>query len=314
MFGQGNSQNFQNQNNTYHIFGLNISSGIPLPALPVLHSQPDVTPDVIIEYGKTPAALTNPHIKGVRYQAGPGEFLLHVDHVACYYVQDGRRVTVMPETGVGADEILLFLMGSAMGALLHQRNVLVLHAGAIAVNGKSVVFSGPSGIGKSTLAAGFHQRGYPFLADDVCAIMTVNGHPAVIPGFPRLKLWADVLKKLNTDKDELKSVRWGKDLEKYFLPVESIQDTPVPLKSVFVLETTNTDKMEITALKGAEKIDPLIDNTYRLHFLEGLGGKKDHFKQCATVAAKVAVYRTVRPNRGFLLKELMELLEAKFLS
>jgi len=103
-------------------------------------------------------------------------------------------------------------------------------------------------------------------------------------------------------------------LEKYFLPIESVQDTPVPLKSVFVLETTNTDKMEITALKGAEKIDPLIDNTYRLRFLEGLGGKKDHFRQCAAVATKVAVYRTVRPNNGFLLKELMELLEAKFLS
>ena len=199
-----------------------------------------------------------------------------------------------------------------MGALLHQRNVLVLHAGAIAVNGASVVFSGPSGIGKSTLAAGFHRRGYPFLADDVCAIMTVNGHPAVIPGFPRLKLWADCLEKLDTDKNKLKSVRGSMKLEKYFLPVDRIQDTPFPLKSVFVLESSASGKMEITALKGAEKISPLIDNTYGLRFLEGLGGKKAHFKQCAAVAAKAAVYRTLRPDKGFLLNELMDLLEAKF--
>lgn len=300
--------------NTYHIFGLNISSVIPLPARPVLHPQRDVTPDVIIEYGKTPATLTNPQFKGVRFQAEKGEFLLRVDGVARYYVQDGRRLTIMPETGANGDDIIVFLMSSAMGALLHQRNILVLHAGAIVVNGGSVIFSGPSGIGKSTLTAGFHQRGYPFLADDMCAITTANGHPVVIPGFPRLKLWVDCLKKLNTDKDALKSIRWGKELEKYFLTIESIQDTPVPLRSVFVLETTNTDKMEITALKGGEKIDPLIDNTYRLRFLEGLGGKKDHFTQCAAVAAKAAVYRTVRPNKGFLLNELMDMVEARFLS
>jgi len=299
--------------NAYHIFGLNITSVIHLPALPLRHPQRNAIPDVIIEYGKTPATLINPQSKGVRFQAGPGEFLLHVVKVARYYVQDGRRVTIMPEAGAGGDEILLFLMGSVMGALLHQRNVLVLHASAIAVHGESVIFAGPSGIGKSTLAAGLNQRGYPFLADDVCAIATANGRPAVISGFPRLKLWADVLKKLQTDKDELKSVRWGKDLEKYFLPIDCIQDTPVPIKSVFVLSTTNTDKMEIAVLQGAEKIGPLINNTYRLRFLEGLGGKKDHFEQCASVAASSAVYRTLRPDKGFLLKELMDMLEERFL-
>jgi hypothetical protein len=182
------------------------------------------------------------------------------------------------------------------------------------VNGESVIFSGPSGIGKSTLAAGFHKRGYPFLADDVCAITIINGKPAVIPGFPRLKLWDDVLNKLNTDKDHLKSVRWTQGLEKYFLSVESGLDKPVPLKAVFILESSNTNNMEIKTLRGAEKIDPLINNTYRMLFLNGLGGKKDHFKQCAAVAAKASVYRTVRPNRGFLLKELMDMVEAQFLS
>lgn len=298
----------------YQIFGLNITSVIPLPALPVFHRQLDSTPDVVITYGETPETLANPQFKGVRFQAGPGEFLLRVDGVARYYVKDGRRITIMPEAVANEDDILVFLMGSAMAALLHQRNVLALHAGAIAVNGEGVIFTGPSGIGKSTLAAGLHQRGYPFLADDVCAITTANGRPAIIPGFPQLKLWADTLKRLNMNKSALKCVRWGKDLEKYFLPIESIHNSAVPLKSVFVLETTNTNKMEITVLRGGAKIDSLIDNTYRLRFLAGLGGKKDHFKQCAALAANAALYRTVRPRKGFLLNELMDMVEARFLS
>lgn len=300
--------------NMYRVFGLNIASAIPLPGPPARDPQRAITPDVVIEYGNTPANLSDPRSKGVRFQAGKDEFLFKIDGVACYYVRNGSTITVMPEAGADEDDVLIFLMGSAMGALLHQRNTLVLHAGAIAVKGKSVVFSGPSGIGKSTLAAGFHQRGYPFLADDVCAITTANGHPAVIPGFPRLKLWADCLKRLNTHRDELKGVRRSKGLEKYFLPVDNIPTAPVPLQAVYILETTNTDTMEIIALRGGEKIDPLIGNTYRRRLLEGLGGKRDHFTQCAAVAAKAAVYRTVRPRSGFLLDDLMDLVEAKFLS
>lgn len=297
--------------NNYYIFGLTIASELPLPSFASPDFQQD-QPDVTIDYGDTPNALADPRIKGVRYQAAPGEFLLRVNNVARFYVQDGNRITITPEYGTSEDDILIFLMGSAMGALLHQRNILVLHGSAIAVNGQSVVFCGPSGIGKSTIAAGFNQRGYPFLADDLCAIALCDGRPAVIPGFPRLKLWADTLNKLDTSKDQLKSVRWGVDLEKYFLPVDSSLHTPAPLQAVFILKSTNTDKLEITPLQGAEKIDPLIENTYRMRFLHGLGGKKDHFKQCAAVAAKAEVCKVVRPDKGFLLDELMDLVAERF--
>jgi hypothetical protein len=298
----------------YHIFGLNIISELHLPSHPICRPQQYTAPDIIIECGNTPITLANPQFKGVRFQAAQGEFLLCVDNIARYHVQNGSRITIMPENGAKNEDITLFLMGSVMGALLHQRNTLALHAGAIEVNGKSVIFAGPSGIGKSTLTAGFHRRGFPFLADDVCAIAIYNGHPAVLPGFPQLKLWADTLKKLDTDRNELKSVRWDGNPEKYFLPVENNRCSPVPVHSVFVLETTNTDKMEITALTGGEKIDPIIYNTYRLRFLKGLGGKTDHFRQCAAIAAKAAVYRVVRPSRRFLLNELLDMLESRFLS
>lgn len=295
-------------NNMYRLFGLNIASAVQLPATGPLHPQPNVAPDAVIEYGVTPKALTNPLIKGVRFQAAPGEFLLQVDDVARYYVQDGNRITITPETKAHNDDILPFLMGSAMGALLQQRRILVLHGSAIEAGGESVVFCGPSGIGKSTLAAGFHQRGFRFLADDLCAVVMHDGRPSVIPGFPRLKLWADTLKRLDTATDNLKSVRWGTDLKKYFLPVDQCKDLPVPIRSVFILETTNTAQFELTPLPGIEKIDPLITNSYRLRYLEGLGGKQEHFKFCAAVAAKADVCRVVRPKQGFQLEELLDLL------
>lgn len=299
--------------NQYRVFGLTVSSPLPLPALAV-PSGISSPADIVISYGDTPAELSAPQVRGIRFQAAPGEFLLRVDDVARFYVQGGYRITITPENGAHDNDLLPFLMGSAFGALLQQRRILVLHASAIEANDAAVVFCGPSGIGKSTLAAGFHRRGYRFLADDLCAISLAHEQPAVFPGFPRLKLWADSLKRLDTSRDDLQCIRWGADLQKFFLPTENRCEEPVVLRSVFILNSTNSGRLELTPVPGTEKVDPLIANSYRMRFLHGLGGKKEHFKLCATVAARARVCHVSRPQRGFLLEELMDLLEGSFLA
>lgn len=296
-------------NQMYHIFGLNIQSSIPLPAR-LVQDISDRIPDVIIEYGDAPEKLKHPQSKDMYYEASPGEFLLSVQWLGRYYIHEGRRITVTPNPGVNHEWILVFLMGSAMGALLHQRNYLVLHAGAIRANDSALIFLGPSGIGKSTLAAGFHQRGYPFLADDVCAVAMINGKPFVIPGFLQLKLWDDVLKKLGKDRDRFKSIVWTGHLEKYFMPIHQENEPPVPLKTVFSLRAQNIDHISLEPLAGIKKIEPLVRNTYRRGFLHGLGGKKEHFRHCAMVAAQTNMYQIERPKKSFLLNELMDALEA----
>lgn len=297
--------------NHYRAFGLTVASALPLPAL-AGEIDTSIPPDVVIDYGDSPSELANPRVAEAGFQAAPGEFLLRVDDVARFHVLEGRHITISPDAGAGEDDILPYLMGSAMGALLQQRRFLVLHGSAIEVDGEGVVFCGPSGIGKSTLAAGFHKRGYRFLADDLCAIDLHDGRPAVIPGFPRLKLWADALERLDTATDNLQSVRWGADLRKFLLPADNRCEVPLPVRAVFILDAADTDRLELTRLSGSGKIAPLLANSYRMFFLDGLGGKKEHFKLCAVVAARAEVFRVARPKRGFLLEKLMDLLAERF--
>lgn len=51
----------------------------------------------------------------MRYQAGPGAFLLNVDGIAGYHVTEGRRIVIDAAPEAADEEIILFVMGSAMG-------------------------------------------------------------------------------------------------------------------------------------------------------------------------------------------------------
>lgn len=293
----------------FQAWGLNIASCMDLPEFLPANGG---SPDVVVAYGTVPDSLDEVRAKGVRYQAAPGRFLLTVKGIARYLVSEGRKILVQREESAEDDAVRLFLQGSAFGALLHQRGVLPLHASAIVAGGKAVLFCGVSGIGKSTLAGAFFKRGYPVLADDICALSPGNdGTPMVLPGFPQIKLWADVTRRLEQDWAGLSKVR--QELEKYGLPLqEGFCTEPTPLNRIYVLGTTNTDRFEMIPVNGLEKFNALIKNTYRFRFTEGLGSKPDHFNRCTAVGRHAEVRRITRPRLGFRIDDLMDLIQKDF--
>ena len=62
-----------------------------------------------------------------------------------------------------------------------------------------------------------------------------------------------------------------------------------------------------------EKLTAIINNTYRLGFIDGLGIRVSHFEQCVAVAKQTPLTRVTRPEEAFLLNELAQLLEEDFL-
>ena len=287
----------------YKVFGLTIESETECPEL--MHS--DGIPQVKITYGSIPENLASPVSKGVRFQAAPGEFLLKVDNVAGYHVRAGNSITIQPAKGSNEEEIRLFLLGSAFGALILQRGLFPFHGSGIALENKGIIFSGPSGSGKSTLAGAFLKKGYPLIADDVSVVEIRNSIPFIHPGYPQMKLWKDSLEKLEQYEEDMPRVR--KMLEKYRLDVtSSFIDNEVPLSSVYILHSTNKEGVELEGISGIEKFNALRNNTYRYNFIRGLKQEELHFKYLASVAGKLNVKRITRTNRSFMIDELVEVI------
>lgn len=106
----------------YHLFGLNIRSCLEVP-----YCEPwnlPATADVTITFGHVPNALAHNAAAGIGFQATPGRFLLNVDHTARFLVLDGEKIIIQKEGNAEDRDVSLFLFGSAMGALLHQRGWL----------------------------------------------------------------------------------------------------------------------------------------------------------------------------------------------
>lgn len=287
----------------YRAYGLSIRSEIPLPFLP---GDAEPAPDVAIRFGEVPPALPAPADAFGTWQTGPGVFLLNVDGVARYLATDGRAIAIDPAGGSEHD-IVVFLVGSVLGALLHQRGILPLHASAVETDAGAVLFLGQSGAGKSTLLAALLDRGYAMLADDVAGVVLAGGRPAALSAFPGTRLWTSALDALDWREHTHGRVREG--MEKYLVPVEQFRTAPQAVRAAYVLRSHNREGIELEAMNVSTAFGSLVRHTYRRKFPRGLGRQASHFRLATTVAKQVPVARVTRPSHPVRLTALADRIE-----
>ncbi|ATY34312.1 hypothetical protein CVN68_22050 [Sphingomonas psychrotolerans] len=219
---------------------------------------------------------------------------LIVPEVARFRIQGGNSILV-DRCGDASDRnVRLFLLGSAMGVLLHQLGILPLHANAIAIDGAAVAFLGHSGAGKSTLAAAFHDRGNAILSDDVCALVRRDETFVVEPGIPRLRLWRDAVERSGRDPETYE--RAFDAIDKYTVRTEpDARCTAMPLRVIYLLARDEVAGPKVRPLTGLDGMRALMENTYRGDFIGTVGEAPAHFQTCLALSREVPVFELVRP-------------------
>jgi hypothetical protein len=273
----------------YSVFGLVIASEIELAELEP--APAGTVPDAVVRRG----AVTLPEANSGYSAAGEGT-LLTIPRVGRYLISGGSEIVVDPAPGASERNVRLFLLGSAFGALLHQRGLLPLHANAIEIDGRAFAFCGHSGAGKSTVAAWFHDRGHRILADDVCVIgFDESGGALAYPGIPRLRLWKEALEASGRQAGAF--ARSFDDLDKYDVPTDRrAPPRPLPLGAIYLLRRTGEGAApaEVRRLAGVDAVETLVSNTYRGAYLKTIGRTGAHLAACLAVARAVPVFLAER--------------------
>ncbi|MBJ7958966.1 aldolase [Bacillus cereus group sp. N28] len=288
----------------YKAFGLALLSEIPLPELPQVSNYENEV-DVKIETADLSQLweeLSSP--KSV-FVVEEELIMFQIPETATFCIQNGEKIIVSPMKGSDQDKIRLYILGTCMGALLMQRNILPLHGSVIAINGKAYAFVGRSGAGKSTLASALLSKGYKLLSDDVIAVsLSEDNIPFVTPSYPQQKLWKESLDQFGMETAHYQPLFERET--KYAVPVTAnFFEEPLPLAGVFELVKVENGDVEIQQIEGLERLRTLLRHTYRNSLIPRLGMMEWHFMHSTNIVNKIDMFQLRRPISKFTAHDLV---------
>lgn len=168
-----------------------------------------------------------------------GSYWLRYSEGATFHIEaSGARVDAWWQSPLTSADVATYLLGPVLAFVLRLKGFVPLHASAVSVRDRALLFLGHAGAGKSTTAAAFATLGHAVLSDDVVPVIETAGGLVASPAYPRLALWADSAAALLGERSVLPAFSATYDkgyldlLERGF----AFQTTPVPVDAIFVLE------------------------------------------------------------------------------
>lgn len=192
------------------------------------------------------------------------------------------------------EDVLVYLLGPVMGFVLRQRGLTCLHASAVAVKNRAIVFVGAAGAGKSTTAAAFSELGYPILSDDIVPLLDLGNSFEAQPGYPCICLWPESVETLfgSSGALPLLTSTW----DKRYLPLNDerhlFYSKTLPIGSIYIVGNRgdSPDWPVVKEMRSGEGLISLISNTY-MNYIPEMDVHTREFSLLARVAADVPIRR-----------------------
>ncbi|MCC5636918.1 hypothetical protein LC593_13820 [Nostoc sp. CHAB 5844] len=295
----------------YKAYDLNIRSDFPLHEL----LQGENKTDIYIEKGKLnppylePTSIQRQGIEAL-FSGNTQEAYIKWPGVATLLAKNGTTLIVDSDSDEIDPQLLnLYILSEALGLILYQRGLFLIHASAVKIGEQVVIFAGCPGAGKSTTAAAFAQCGYTVLGDDMVAIsLNSTGKAMVYPAFPQIKIWPATVQGLGYKQSSLSPLFSG-SRKRIIQNKEKFPDKAFSLAHIFIIE--EGVEFKITKMLGTEaflalaRFFPLPSG-----LLEGVA-LEQHFKQCIQLANQFDIWKLENPKDFRMLKDLITWVEEK---
>lgn len=287
----------------YKLYGLNIESEVECKELIKSEKSDD---DIKVYFGKAPDEVYDLIKQGCIGYSTENIMWMYVKDIAIYYVFNGKNIIIeKQQENVDVKDIKAYLLGTALGMILIQRNIIAIHGGTILVDNKAIAIVGDCGAGKSTLTSALRIKGYPFMADDVSVL---NGNKVNF-SYPQQKLCKDAMKKLGYNLKNYNMI--DDDREKYVIPVkDNFVMNLNELKAIFEISITDENEdVSCEEIVGGEKLNIFMKNIYRIEVAKIAGIKPIYFKKCLDIVNSIHLYRIKRPDGKFSVSKQIKLVE-----
>ncbi len=318
---------------THTVFGLTVRSNFAFPGLTSVegcHDRADldiywgVSPrneDECVADLEEPAYVSsyadehgNPGLQIWKTAEGAFLHLVYYDGTEFWLERKGKAVWVVwPETST-LEDVASYLLGPVFGLLLRLRGVTCLHASAVALKNRSVVFVGGEGAGKSTTAAAFARQGHGVISDDVVALIQNSEGFQVIPAYPHLSLWPESVEMLYGSSDALPRLSPGWDKRRLALGEKGtrFESRPLPLGAIYLLGERRLDPAPcVEAVPPQSALVSLLADTFANKILDREMRARE-FEVLGRLTSTVPVRRVFPHTDAARLRDLCRVIEDDF--
>lgn len=262
----------------YQAFSLVICSDQPLHVLSQIEAAE--TPDIQIWFNQPLHFANNPSDWSPHPTFRQQVIRRHPHDFPTYYISHDLAYTQIrfpdgavftfdahgSEVWVSAPEhhtfayVVSYIFGAVLNFCLALRHLTSLHASAVIVDDRAVLFCAPSGFGKSTLALYFAIQGHALLSDDTCVLHPQANVIHVIPSFPHVRHW-----KPEILAQSVVSQPFAPDWTKHYVnlehnPMLSFAAQSYPIGAVYLLAHQSSG-FTISPLPQMSGLIHLMDNT-----------------------------------------------------
>jgi hypothetical protein len=252
------------------------------------------------------------------WKAAGGGFLrlAYYDGVQFWLEREGKSLWAVWPEAFTLEDTASYLLGPVFGLLLRLRGVTCLHASAVSIENRSVVFVGAEGAGKSTTAAAFATRGFGVISDDVVALVESPEGFRVMPAYPHLCLWQDSVEMVCGSAEALPRFSTGWEKRRLALGEQGtrFENRSLPLGAVYLLGNRRPDQASfVERVRPQAGLLSLVAGTFANKILDREMRARE-FAVLGRLVTTVPIRRIHPHNDGSRLKELCAVICEDFAS
>jgi hypothetical protein len=285
----------------YSLFGRVVAC---TSALPFLAPEREASPDLILRMNVPVEPSINSHDgKTVRWHSSENETgeddagtvidrfpngdlrVQFADGTVFLISNDGRWIDLQAApVHYTTGDVAAYALGPVMAVALHLQGAVLLHASAVLMRGRAVLFAGDSGSGKSTTVAILKEQGYPVLSDDISEVSDARYVTSSVPG---IRLWPDTVRSLyGPDADFAdRAPSWDKKL----VPSQPPASGRYELAAVLFLSSGPRDGLRLQRLEAGEAWRRLMSHCFTARLPDREMAAKI-LKMATAVARNIATY------------------------
>jgi hypothetical protein len=272
----------------YFAYGLGIRSEVELLSLEPGRFE---TPDLTIKVTRSPRPAEPEDSSNFRH--GEHEQVWQFANLGTYVIRGENEVLLDAYEGVTDQSIEIMLVGPIFAILLHRLGYFVIHGSAIEIDGKTAVFVGQKGAGKSTTGAALLARGHKLVNDDLAAVtFDAEGAAWLTPGFPQTKLSPQVVENVAIAEATIlpkASADFNKELFRLTAPFSHEKRR---ISRIYVLHPA--EEFAVEPLHGPAALPPLLEHSYVPQFTHWgrpftLAERAEQLRACSKLIGAVQV-------------------------